>query len=66
MLLPKVIITGHAPPQSYYHTLTNAPPSYHEAVHGKEELVQEEEGVIVQGGGAWAPSYPTYKFNAVM
>lgn len=45
---------GSAPP----------PPSYSEAVHGKEEI-QLHEGVSVQGGGWYAPHYPTYTFNPV-
>jgi hypothetical protein len=40
------------------------PPSYGEVVHGKEAMEGGEgEGNSVQGGGMYAPQYPTYQFK---
>ena len=40
------------------------PPSYGEVVHGKEAMEGTEgEGNSVQGGGMYAPQYPTYQFK---
>ena len=40
------------------------PPCYGEVVHGKEAMEGAEgEGNTVQGGGMYAPQYPTYQFK---
>lgn len=70
--VPVNITIGTIPLRQQYQQLTQPhmndagppPPSYTEVFHGQEAMEGNEgEGNEVQGGGMYAPQYPTYDFK---